>query len=70
MKFKELERARDSYLKLHASMEMTEKKQKEQEDDYNRSCSEAKQTLLTIEKDIKKKSDVYSHTLDKIKEKC
>ena len=49
---------------------MTERKQKEAEEQFIQSADEAKKTLLTIEKDIQKKSDFHTRTLDKIKNKC
>ena len=51
-------------------MEITEKRQKDEKESFIQSAAEAKKTLLTIEKDIKKKSDHYSRTIDKVKEKC
>mmetsp|Transcript_35507 Transcript_35507/g.43491 ORF Transcript_35507/g.43491 Transcript_35507/m.43491 type:complete len:85 (-) Transcript_35507:946-1200(-) len=47
---RDLQSARDSFLKLRSSMEMTERKQKESEDNFNRSALEARKTLETIEK--------------------
>jgi len=67
---KELERARDSYLKLQQSMELSERKQKDYVENFNREAEEAKKRLMTIERDIKTKQDQHSRTLAKLKEKC
>ena len=52
---KELQRARESYLKLQRSIEQTEQKQKEAEETFNMQADEAKQTLISIERDIKQR---------------
>ena len=51
-------------------MEVTEKRQRDYEENFIKEADEAKEVLHTIEKDIRKKSDKHSHTLDRVKEKC
>lgn len=66
----ELAHAKQSFLKLRASMEMTERKQKEAEENFNKSAVEAKKTLENIEREVKRKEESATRTINKIKEKC
>ena len=45
VKQRDLSSARESFLKLRMSMEITERKQRENEENFNRSALEAKKTL-------------------------
>ena len=66
----ELAHAKQSFLKLRASMEMTERKQKEAEENFNKSAVEAKKTLENIQREVKRKEESATRTINKIKEKC
>lgn len=67
---KELELARESFIKLHASMQATDMKQQQQIDAFNNSVEESKKTLQAIKRDIKDKEEFQNRTLEKVKEKC
>ena len=56
-------------MKLQKSMEITEKKQKDQIIDFNKSADEAKVTLNAIEKNLKARKDIQVRTLESVKEK-
>ena len=51
-------------MKLQKSMEITEKKQKDQIIDFNKSADEAKVTLNAIEKNLKARKDIQVRTLE------
>ena len=51
-------------------MEMTERKQREAEENFNASAEEAKKTLENIQKEAKRKEESATRTINKIKEKC
>ena len=70
MQTKELNRAKESYAKLQMSMEITEKRQKDHEENFKMEADEAKLTLVNMEKTIKKKQDQHNKTIDKVREKC
>ena len=57
-------------MKLRMSMQMTERKQKEAEDNFNRSVVEASKTLETIERDRQKRVETAKRTIEKVREKC
>ena len=57
MQTKELNRAKESYAKLQMSMEITQKRQKDHEENFKMEADEAKLTLVNMEKTIKKKQD-------------
>lgn len=66
----ELQQAKDSFLRLRGSMELTDKKQNEAEENFNRSAVEAKKTLENIWREAKQKEESATRTINKIKEKC
>ena len=70
VKNKELENAKESFLKLHANMQATDKKQQDQIDAFNNSVEESKKTLQALKREFKKKEDFHNRTLEKVKEKC
>jgi len=51
-------------------MELTDKKQNEAEENFNRSAVEAKKTLENIWREAKQKEESATRTINKIKEKC
>ena len=70
VKQRDLMSARESFLKLRSSMEITERKQKEAEDNFNRSALEAKKTLHSIEREAHRKQEAANRTIEKVREKC
>lgn len=67
---KEQQNARDSFIRLRKNMEQNDKKIKDKEEEFVKQAEEAKLNLKTIEKDIKKKEDFHSRTIDTIKSNC
>jgi DNA-directed RNA polymerase subunit N (RpoN/RPB10) len=63
VKHNELERAKDSYLKLHASMDMTDKKQQEALESWNTQVEESRSKLAYLDRKFKSKEDVHNRTL-------
>ena len=53
----ELQRAQETYSKLHASMEITDKKQRDALELFNTQVEESKKNLMIIEKDRKMKDE-------------
>ena len=70
VKERDLMSARDSFLKLRVSMELTERKQKQAIENFNRSALEAKKTLHSIERDANRKQEAANRTIEKVREKC
>ena len=52
-----LQRARDSFIKLRKSIELTEKKELAWNENFNTQASEAKIQVKSIESDFLKRSD-------------
>ena len=66
----ELQKAKETYTKLHASMELSDKKQRDALELFNTQVEESKKNLMNIEKDRQKKDEQHARTLEKVKLKC
>ena len=69
-RLKELKHARESFLKLRSSMELTERNQRDAIENFNQSAVEAKKTLDNIQRDILRKEEAATRTINKVREKC